>query len=212
MAVATKKATSAKKATKSKFSKATYLGWYENMYRIRKFEVRFGKMISLFSILSIVIDLYKDINGKIWVGTNGLVHILDPITMTIERIYDPITKTYPQALFDIINQKIQSGKTTSEIVEVGNSQDLTIGFNITKPRDYLIVSAGEGMPSDSAMSDFGNNDKILIASLPVEKINTLYTRIGNLIAYIAIVGLLFSLFLTIRNYRRAKKNEPGVSK
>ena len=35
MAVATKKAT---KAKKSKFSKATYLGWYENMYRIRKFE------------------------------------------------------------------------------------------------------------------------------------------------------------------------------
>lgn len=35
MAVATKKAT---KAKKSKFSKSTYLGWYENMYRIRKFE------------------------------------------------------------------------------------------------------------------------------------------------------------------------------
>ncbi len=35
MAVATKKVT---KAKKSKFSKSTYLGWYENMYRIRKFE------------------------------------------------------------------------------------------------------------------------------------------------------------------------------
>lgn len=47
MAVATKKATSAKKATKSKFSKATYLGWYENMYRIRKFEEATLKAYSL---------------------------------------------------------------------------------------------------------------------------------------------------------------------
>ena len=41
MAVATKN------ATKSKFSKATYLGWYENMYRIRKFEEATLKAYSL---------------------------------------------------------------------------------------------------------------------------------------------------------------------
>jgi len=62
----------------------------------------------------------------------------------------------------------------------------------------------------AAMSDFGNNDKILIASLPVGKINTLYSRIGNLIAYIAIAVLLFSLFITVRNYRRAKEANPKV--
>jgi len=62
----------------------------------------------------------------------------------------------------------------------------------------------------AAMSDFGNNDKILIASLPVGKINTLYSRIGNLIAYIAIAALLFSLFITVRNYRRAKEANPKV--
>jgi len=100
-------------------------------------------------------NLYKDINGKIWVGTNGLVHILDPITMTIQRIYDPITKSYPQKLVDIISRKIQSAKTTSEISEVGNSKDLAFEFNITKPRDYLIVSAGEGLSNDSSMADFG---------------------------------------------------------
>ena len=47
MAIATKNATSAKNATKSKFSKATYLGWYENMYRIRKFEEATLKAYSL---------------------------------------------------------------------------------------------------------------------------------------------------------------------
>ena len=41
MAVATKN------AIKSKFSKATYFGWYENMYRIRKFEEATLKAYSL---------------------------------------------------------------------------------------------------------------------------------------------------------------------
>ncbi len=64
----------------------------------------------------------------------------------------------------------------------------------------------------AAMPDFGNNDKILIASLPVQKVNTLYTKIGNLIAYIAIVGFLFSLLMTIRNHRRKRKSKPDISK
>jgi|GEM_PF-944231 len=64
----------------------------------------------------------------------------------------------------------------------------------------------------AAMSDFGNNDKVLIASLPVGKINTLYSNIGNLIAYIAIAALLFFLFITVRNYKRAKKSKPEISK
>jgi apolipoprotein N-acyltransferase len=64
----------------------------------------------------------------------------------------------------------------------------------------------------AAMSDFGNNDKILIASLPVGQIHTLYTRIGNLIAYIAIAALLFSLFMTVRKYRGAKTSKPEISK
>jgi len=57
----------------------------------------------------------------------------------------------------------------------------------------------------AAMSDFGNNDKILIASLPVGKVDTLYSRIGNLLAFIAISGLLFSFYITARNYLRSKE-------
>jgi len=64
----------------------------------------------------------------------------------------------------------------------------------------------------AALPDFGNNDKILIASLPVGKINTLYSRVGNLVAYIALAALLFSFFITGRNYIREKKNKSGISK
>ena len=64
----------------------------------------------------------------------------------------------------------------------------------------------------AAMPDFGNNEKILIASLPIGQIKTLYTRIGNLIAYIAISALLFSLVMTARMYRKAKISKPEISK
>jgi len=108
------------------------------------------------SLLDLLIrNLYKDINGKIWVGTNGLLHILDPTTMTIRRIYDPVTNTYPQRLFDIINQRIITKKTTEEIIEIGNDKNITSEFSITKPRKFLAMSAGEGLPSDSLMADFG---------------------------------------------------------
>ncbi len=59
----------------------------------------------------------------------------------------------------------------------------------------------------AAMSDFGNNDKILIASLPIGQIKTLYARIGNLIAYMAIGALIVCLFMTARNYRKSKTSE-----
>lgn len=58
----------------------------------------------------------------------------------------------------------------------------------------------------AAMSDFGDNDKIMIASLPLQKINTLYSQVGNLIAYIAIAVLFISLFIAVRNYLRAKNS------
>ncbi|MFC1461879.1 nitrilase-related carbon-nitrogen hydrolase, partial [Verrucomicrobiota bacterium] len=57
----------------------------------------------------------------------------------------------------------------------------------------------------AAMADFGDNDRILIASLPVRKIDTLYSKIGNTIAYIAISALLFSLFMTTRSYSKSKE-------
>ncbi len=63
----------------------------------------------------------------------------------------------------------------------------------------------------ASMPDFGNNDRIMIASLPVGKINTLYSRVGNLLAYVAIAFLLFSLFVTVRNYLRERNSKHGMS-
>jgi apolipoprotein N-acyltransferase len=57
----------------------------------------------------------------------------------------------------------------------------------------------------AAMTSFGDNDHILLASLPVKRTDTLYSRIGNVIAYIAILAFLFLFFIAGRNHLRKKK-------
>jgi len=50
-----------------------------------------------------------------------------------------------------------------------------------------------------------DNDHILLASMPVKRTNTLYSRVGNLIAYIAIIALLTLFFIAGRNHLLTKK-------
>jgi len=64
----------------------------------------------------------------------------------------------------------------------------------------------------AAMTAFGDNDHILLASLPVERTDTLYSRIGNILAYIAIFALLVLFFIAGRNHLLTKKNYSEKSK
>jgi apolipoprotein N-acyltransferase len=59
----------------------------------------------------------------------------------------------------------------------------------------------------AAMTAFGDNDHILLASLPVERTDTLYSRIGNILAYIAIFALLILFFIAGRNHLLTKESK-----
>lgn len=59
----------------------------------------------------------------------------------------------------------------------------------------------------ASMSDFGDNDKILLASLPVKRTNTLYSYVGNLLAYIALAVFLATIIMAARNILKARKGE-----
>lgn len=61
-----------------------------------------------------------------------------------------------------------------------------------------------------AMPDFGNNDRILITSLPVGKVRTLYSIIGNLPAYLSIVILLILLSVSINKHIKIIKSKSNV--
>lgn len=54
----------------------------------------------------------------------------------------------------------------------------------------------------SSMSYYENHDRIMIASLPTNRIQTIYSHIGNLLAYVAISVLLILLYGVIRNYQK----------
>jgi len=43
----------------------------------------------------------------------------------------------------------------------------------------------------ASMTDFGNNNKTMMASVPLHRVPTLYSRIGNAFAYAAILAVLF---------------------
>jgi apolipoprotein N-acyltransferase len=59
----------------------------------------------------------------------------------------------------------------------------------------------------ASMSSFEDNDHILLAAMPVKRTNTLYSRVGNVIAYIAIFVLLLLFFIAGRNHLLTKKNQ-----
>jgi len=52
----------------------------------------------------------------------------------------------------------------------------------------------------AAMTAFGDNDHILLASLPVKRTATLYSRVGNIIAYISIFALILFFFIAGRKH------------
>lgn len=56
----------------------------------------------------------------------------------------------------------------------------------------------------ASRSDFAANDHIMIAQLPVGRVHTVYSRIGNVIVYAALAGLLFALGVAIRGYTARK--------
>jgi len=49
------------------------------------------------------------------------------------------------------------------------------------------------------MSSFDKNDKVMIVNLPSNKINTLYSLIGDLFVYLNILLLLFYIFFIYKN-------------
>jgi len=94
-------------------------------------------------------------NGDFWIGTNSGLNYLDRDNNTIKRITDRQSALYPQGLLDIANKKLRSDKASIKINNVTDYQDLSNEFKITKPRNYLIISTGEGRIGDSLMADYG---------------------------------------------------------
>ncbi len=99
--------------------------------------------------------LKEDDDGKVWIGTTEGLSIYDPVYSKVERIYTNDKPEYPQGLLNLIKSKYKSGDILAAIRKPGNDENITESFSIERPRDYLIVSAGEGLSTREFMVDYG---------------------------------------------------------
>jgi apolipoprotein N-acyltransferase len=58
----------------------------------------------------------------------------------------------------------------------------------------------------ASMSSFEDNDHILLAAMPVKRTVTLYSRVGNLLAYSSILALVVFALIAGRNNLQARKS------
>ena len=96
----------------------------------------------------------KDADNNLWIGTWTGLNFLDPNTNEFKRLSRDYA-VYPQKLIELIREKVKSNSAKEEIVKVGDYEDISKEFSIIKPRDFLVVSMGEGFIRDSSLFDYG---------------------------------------------------------
>ncbi|MEE9429989.1 MAG: two-component regulator propeller domain-containing protein [Melioribacteraceae bacterium] len=125
--------------------------------------------------------LCKDSSGNLWIGTTkGGLNYLNIQTNNFKTINGDNT-TYPQKIVDLIKNKISQNLDEVKITKVGDSQDLSTEFEIQKPEEYLIVTAGEADRGGYLMWDYGwiedSNNKVIWNS---NKVDSTYYIGGNI--------------------------------
>ncbi|WP_100629043.1 sensor histidine kinase [Algoriphagus formosus] len=95
----------------------------------------------------------EDKTGKIWVGTNGGLTVFDPKTESFDEIVSQYAQTYSDEIISQIKTWLVEDKEIASIERVGQSEELTQGFEIAERGTYFLVTVGEGDPA--SMADYG---------------------------------------------------------
>ncbi len=138
-----------------------YLGtWGDGLFR---YSAKSGaKLISRWDSLNnaslsnnLVRILKKDSDGLIWIGTANGLNVYDPVYGSVKRIYTPQNVRYNQEIIDLIREKNLKKDRLESLLLIGDNEEKSKLFSIDRPRDYLVVSVGEGQPTSPNMFDFG---------------------------------------------------------
>jgi len=97
----------------------------------------------------------QDSRGNLWIGANTGLAVLNSARTRMKRVVDRQSAVYSQEVIDLIRNKRNSDRLDWSLDKVGDFDDLTQEFKIIKPRNYLVVSTGEGRVADSLMYDYG---------------------------------------------------------
>jgi len=95
----------------------------------------------------------EDRAGKLWIGTNGGLTVMNPDTEGFETLVSQNAQTYSDEVISQIKVWLETDQEIASIKEVGQSEELTQGFEIKERDNYYLVAVGEGDPV--SMADYG---------------------------------------------------------
>jgi len=95
----------------------------------------------------------EDKTGKIWVGTNGGLTVFDTMSESFDEIVSQYAQTYSDEIISQIRTWLVEDKEIASIERVGQSEELTQGFEIAEKATYFLVTVGDGDPA--SMADYG---------------------------------------------------------
>ena len=91
--------------------------------------------------------------GKIWVGTNNGLNILNPDTGNFQRVVSKNTKTYPETLIKEMETLSRTDQNVAIIDQVRDFEERSSPIEIKSAGTYWLMSVGEG--DQVSMADVG---------------------------------------------------------
>ena len=103
---------------------------------------------------NIISSIAGDSLGNIWVGTEFGLNRLDPRSGQFELQPSIRTRTYPETIITMIDSLYHHRRPLSAIGQVGDNENISKKFQVERPKDVMVISAGEGL-AIWGMVDFG---------------------------------------------------------
>lgn len=94
-----------------------------------------------------------DNQGRLWLGTNNGLNILNPKTNSVQRVASKSTRQYPDQLVAEMDKLIASEQKMSTIEKAIDNQNLSIPIEIKTAEPYWVMAVGEG--DVASMADYG---------------------------------------------------------
>ena len=93
-------------------------------------------------------------NGKIFVGTDFGLNVIDPGSSAVKSIPTFMSRHYSPELIELLTNLSENSVPVTSILEVGDYADLKKDFVLTSDENIIITSMGEGLPVWN-MVDYG---------------------------------------------------------
>lgn len=87
-----------------------------------------------------------DTQGRVWLGTNNGVNILNTKTNTIHRVINKHGKQYPGSLVQELDRLIGTEQKIASIEKVIDNQNITLPFDIKEKGTYWVIAVAEMDP------------------------------------------------------------------